>query len=217
MGWLQTRPTTTIAGVPHTWIGVTWRASALSDTYAQRAGRTGSFLEEAVMAIPPPPAGWTRFLVKSKFGAGRDFAVLDPETDEKRYFVDGKIGTRPKADIKDAGDTTVYTVRGKLLGIPKRITIADGSGAEVASLRAKAFSVVKDKMTLEMASGEMWALEGSLIEKNYSVSSDGRPIIQITQKWVTIRDAYVLDVADGVDPGLALAMLWAVDRWVERD
>ena len=39
--------------------------------------------------------------------------------------------------------------------------------------------------------------------------------MQITQKWGTIRDAYTLDVADGIDPGLALAVLWAVDGWVE--
>ncbi len=169
------------------------------------------------MAIPAAPEGWTRFLVKSKFGAGRDFAVLDPETEEQRYFVDGKMGTRPKADITDAAEATVYTVRGTLLGIPKHMTIYDADGGEVASLRAKAFRVVKDKMTLEVAAGEPWELVGSLIEKNYAVSSGGRPIVQITQKWVTIRDAYVLDVAEDVDPGLALAVLWAVDRWVERD
>jgi uncharacterized protein YxjI len=55
------------------------------------------------------------------------------------------------------------------------------------------------------------------MEKNYSVSAGGRLVVAITQKRVSIRDAYTLDVVDGVDPGLALAMLWAVDRWVERD
>lgn len=169
------------------------------------------------MAIPPPPPGWTRYVVKSKFGAGRDFAVLDPTTEQRQFFIDGKMGTRPKAEIRDASDATVYTVRGTLLGIPKHITIYDAQGTEVASLRAKAFRPIKDKMTLEMASGEAWQLVGSLIEKNYSVSIGDRPIIEITQKWVTIRDAYTLDVAEGIDPGLALAMLWAVDRWVERD
>jgi len=49
------------------------------------------------------------------------------------------------------------------------------------------------------------------------VSAGGRPAVQITQKWVTVRDTYTLDVAEGVDVGLALAILWAVDRWVERD
>jgi len=169
------------------------------------------------VTVPPPSPGWTRFLVKSKLGVGRDFAVLDPVTEEQRYFVDGKIGARPRAEVRDASDTIVYHVKGTLLGVPKHMTVSDAGGAEVASLRAKMFSPIKSRMTLEVPSGDPWELEGSLIEKNYSITAVGRPIVEITQKWVTIRDTYTLDVADGVDPGLALAVLWAVDRWVERD
>lgn len=169
------------------------------------------------MALPPPPSGWSRYLVKSKFGAGRDFAVLDPTSEEQVFFVDGKMGARPKADVLDAANQILYSVTGRVLGIPKHMTIADAAGTEVASLRAKAFSPIKTRMTLEVASGDPWTLEGSFIEKNYSVSAGGRPVVQITQKWVTVRDSYTLDVAEGVDVGLALAILWAVDRWVERD
>ncbi len=169
------------------------------------------------MPIPPPPAGWSRYVVKSKFGAGRDFSVLDPVTEEQRYFVDGKIGVRPKAEILDADNQVVYGVRGRLVGIPKQMTISDAAGNEVASLRAKAFSPIKSRMTLQVPSGDALNLEGSFIEKDYSISAGGRHVVQITQKWVTVRDTYTLDVADGVDVGLALAILWAVDRWVERD
>ena len=169
------------------------------------------------MALPPPPEGWTRYLVKSKFGAGRDFAVLDPGTEQQQYFVDGKIGTRPKADIRDSSDAVVYQVRGKLLGIPKHITISDSSGTEVASLKAQMFSPIKTRMTLTLSDGRTWELEGGLIEKEYNIASGGEPVVRITQKWVTVRDAYTLDVADGVDPGMALAVMWAVDRWVEKD
>jgi uncharacterized protein YxjI len=167
-------------------------------------------------SLPPAPAGWSRFLVKSKFGAGRDFAVLDPDTEEQRYFVDGKMGPRPLADVK-AGDQVVYQVRGKLLGIPKRMTITDANGTEVGELKAQTFSPIRSRMTLYVPSGEPWLVEGSLVEKNYTVSSGGKPIIQITQKWVTIKDTYTVDVADGVDPGMALAVMWSIDRWVERD
>jgi uncharacterized protein YxjI len=79
------------------------------------------------------------------------------------------------------------------------------------------FSPIKSRMTLTVVGGAVWELEGSLMEKDYSIAAEGRPVVQITQKWVTVRDAYTLDVADGTDPGLALAVLWAVDRWVERD
>jgi uncharacterized protein YxjI len=146
------------------------------------------------MPLPPPPVGWSRFLVKSKFGAGRDFIVSDPETEVQHYFVDGKLSLRPSAEITTGGDP-MYRVRGTLLGIPP----------------------IKSQMTVDLASGEAWTLEGSLMEKNYTASIAGRPIVQISQKWMTIKDTYTLDVAGGIDPGLALAVLWSVDRWVERD
>ena len=41
------------------------------------------------MAIPPAPAGYTRYLMKSKLGAGRDFRILDPQTEDQLFFVDG--------------------------------------------------------------------------------------------------------------------------------
>lgn len=169
------------------------------------------------MVVPPPPAGWSRYLVKSTFGAGRDFKVLDPATEAEQYVVDGKLGTRPKAEIRDATGQVVYQVRGRLFGVPKQMTITDASGGEAASLKAKMFSPIKSRMTLTVADGPSWELEGSLMEKEYAIAVESRPVVQLTQKWVTVRDTYTLDVADGTDPGLALAVLWAVDRWVERD
>jgi len=166
--------------------------------------------------VDPAPAGWTRVIVKSKFGMGRDFSVTDLQ-ENQIFFIDGKVGTRPKAEVQDASGTVVYDVKGQFLGIPKKIAVTRPDGTEVAVIKAKAFSVIKDKMTVLMAQGPHWQLSGSLMEMNYSMTAGGAPIAQITQKWLTIRDAYTLDVIDGADLQLALAVLWAVDRWVERD
>ena len=169
------------------------------------------------MALPPPPPGWARYLVASKFGMGRKFNVLDPTTEQLIYLADGKVGVRPTCEVKDADGMVIYLVRGQMLAIPKRMAISDASGVQVAELKAKAFSPIKTRMTLTVPNGSPWQIEGSLMEKNYSISRDGAPAAHITQKWVTIRDRYTLDVAEGVDPALALAIVWAVDRWVERD
>ncbi len=166
--------------------------------------------------MEPAPAGWTRFILKSKFGAGRDFRVLDLD-DNQQYLVDGKMGVRPRADVQDSTGAVRYTVKGQMLAIPKKMSISDANGSEVASIKAKAFSFVKDKMVLTMATGPDWHVAGSLVEKDYSIDSDGRPIAAISQKWLTVRDSYTLDVADGTDPALALAVVWVIDRWVERD
>jgi uncharacterized protein YxjI len=154
--------------------------------------------------------------MKSKFGAGRDFEVTGLDG-ARAFYVDGKVAARPKAEVRDAQDQVVYVVTGKLMGIPKKMSITRPDGTEVAHLSAKMFSPIKDRMTLAVADGEDWSLVGSFIEKNYSVTANDRPIVQITQKWVAIRDQYTVDVADGTDAGLAFAIVWAVDRWVERD
>jgi uncharacterized protein YxjI len=165
---------------------------------------------------PPPEPGWTRLVFKSKFGAGRDFEVKDP-SGTRVLFVDGKIGPTPKAEVRDAQDTVIYTVKGQLLGIPKRMSIVASDGSQVAELKAKAFSIVKDKMTMTMTDGSTWQVQGTLMEKNYSIASDGKPVAKISQKWLTVRDSYTVDYLESIDPGLVMAVIWAIDRWVERD
>ena len=155
-------------------------------------------------------------MFKSKFGAGRDFEVKD-SSDVRVLFVDGKVGPTPKAEVRDAQDAVLYTVKGQFLSIPKRMVISDADGSQVAELKAKAFSVVKDKMTMAMSDGSTWQVQGTLMEKDYSITSDGQPIAQISQKWLTVRDSYTVDYRSSIDPGLVMAVIWAIDRWVEHD
>lgn len=170
------------------------------------------------MAIPAAPEGFTRFIMKSKFGAGRDFRVLHPDTEEEIFYVDGHIGTRPKAEVLDPEKEVLFSVRGKVLGIPKRLDLTNAAGEQVAHLHSPAFNFVKDKINITMASGEELQLKGNIIEKDYRVhDASGAMRMQITQKWITMRDSYTVDVDSTVEPALAFALVWAIDRWVERD
>jgi uncharacterized protein YxjI len=158
----------------------------------------------------------TRFVMKSKFGVGRDFSVTD-ENDQQVLYVDGKLGATPKAEIQDSTGTVRYRVHGKFLGVPKKMVIEDAAGNEVASMKAKTFSPIKSKVDMHLADGSEWKIEGSLVEKNYAAECNGAKVVEISQKWVTVRDSYSLEVADGVEPAFAAAVVWAIDRWVEKD
>lgn len=161
------------------------------------------------------PAGTTRFLVKGKIAIGRDFEATRPDG-TRAWFVDGKWGMRPRAEIHDGSGAVTHHVRGTLVGIPKQLTITDAAGTELAFLKAKMFSPLRNAMTISLAGGGEWQLQGNLIEKEYAVTEQGRTVVHITQKFLAIRDTFTVDVADGVDPGLAMAVLWAVDRFVEQ-
>lgn len=160
-------------------------------------------------------AGWTRVVVKSTFGVARDFRVTDAAGTDVAV-VDGKFGLRPRAEIRNAAGTILAHVVGTLFGIPKRLTVTAPDGAEIASLRAKFFSPIRSRITITLADGRQWDLTGNIIEKDYTITSAGQPVAQITQKWVTVRDSYTVDVRDARDLTLALAVVWGVDAFREQ-
>lgn len=156
-----------------------------------------------------------RYLVKSKFGVGRDFAVYDDENAEHQvYLIDAKMGLGTKADIKDANDTLLYTAKGRVINIPRKMDFMTPDGAVAAQVVAR-FSPIKSRLTMTLANGDTWELAGNFIGKSYAVMSKDKKVIEINQKWLTLRDKYFVEIADDVDTALALGLIWAVDIWRE--
>jgi uncharacterized protein YxjI len=156
-----------------------------------------------------------RFLVKSKIGLGRDFTVYDDEeAKHKVYRIDAKIGLGSKAEIMDANDTVIYTAKGKIINIPKQMDYFDTDGGHVAKARAH-ISPIRSRITIELTNGHKWELTGNFIEKNYQVRDGDSVIIEVDQKWLTVRDKYMVEIANDVDVPLALGIIWAVDVWRE--
>lgn len=156
-----------------------------------------------------------KYLVKSKFGVGRDFAVYDDENAENKvYFIDAKMGLGTKADIKGANDVILYTAKGKIINIPRKMDFNTPDGKNAAKVVAK-FSPIKSRLTMTLANGEVWELAGNFIGKSYTVMNGDKKVLEINQKWITIRDKYFVEIAEDVDTALALGLVWAVDIWRE--
>ena len=87
-------------------------------------------------------------------------------------------------------------------------------GSSVAKLTAH-FSPIKSRLTMELANGQVWELSGNIVGKNYTVMNGDIKIIEINQKWLTVRDKYFVEIDESVDTALALGLVWAVDIWRE--
>ena len=156
-----------------------------------------------------------KYLIQSKLGVGRDFHVFDDEEGtNKIYFVDGKAGLGSHADIKDANDEVIYIAKGKIVNIPRKMDITKPDGTHVAKISGH-ISPLKSKMSLELADGKKWKLEGNLMHKHYQVKEGDKVVINIDQKWLTVRDKYYVEIAEDADLPLALGVIWTVDAWRE--
>lgn len=156
-----------------------------------------------------------KYLVKSKLGIGRDFSVYDDEeATHKVFFIDAKMGLGTKAEIKNMQGEVLYTAKGKIFNIPKRMEFFAPDGTVAATIKAH-FSPLKSKMTIAFADTTEWLLEGNIIEKNYEIHVGARLVLKVDQKWLTVRDKYFVQIADDVNLPLALGFIWAVDIWRE--
>lgn len=135
-----------------------------------------------------------------------------------------------KFTAKDEYGTDRYFVEGEFFSWGKRLHVSDASGREVAFIQQKVFSflprffvfvngaqvaeIVKEFTFLRpryRIDGLGWEVEGSFFAHDYEISQGGLPIVTIHKEWMTWGDCYELDIADGGDEVVALAVVLAID------
>ncbi len=155
------------------------------------------------------------YYIKSKFGIGRDFEVFsDEDYQNLLYHVDGKITFGLKAYIKDTNGNILFTAKAPWFNVPRRMKFYDSENNEIAVLKSH-ISPIKKKLTMGLNNGDDWILEGNIIGKSYTVTDGTKNIINIDQKWMTVRDKYRVDIDEDADVLLAIGLIWALDAWRE--
>ena len=148
-----------------------------------------------------------KLYLKQKFFSWKDRAWVRDETGADRYFIEGKVFSIGKKlwIMTPQGEELAY-VRQKVPTLMPRFIVEIG-GREVAQI-AKKFTFLKPKYEIE---GLGWTVEGDFLSHDYTVFSVERPIITIHKKWMSWGDSFEVDIGQGTDEVLALAVVLAID------
>lgn len=139
---------------------------------------------------------------------GDDYWIED-ESGNKAFKVDGKAARlRDTWVLEDAQGNEVATIREKKLSVRDAIKIEfDGRDATVK----KAMVGIRDRFHVEVEDGEDLKVHGNIVDHEYKIERDGDEIAEVSKKWFRVRETYGVDVADGADAVLVLAVTVAVD------
>ena len=148
-----------------------------------------------------------RLLIKQKVFSWRDKFAIKAENGNDRYYAEGEVFSwAKKLHIFDLSGREVAYIEQKVWSwMPKYYIFRNGS--PVALIR-KEISFLHPKYTME---GPGWTVEGSFWEHDYEILEQGRKIADVRKEWFTWGDFYVLDIADGWDEVLALAVVLTID------
>lgn len=153
-----------------------------------------------------------RYKMRQKlFSLGEDFTIEDA-SGNPAFEVDGKIMTlRETFELKDRQGQVVATIRGKLMSLRAKMDVLRND--EVAATITKAlFAPFHAKFAVQLANGGEITVDGDLFDHEYTLRRDDTVVAQVSKRWFTFTDTYGIDITQGEDEPLILAIAVALDE-----
>jgi len=142
---------------------------------------------------------------------GEDYVIEDGDG-KPVYRVDGKVLTiRETFVIEDLQGHEVATIREKKLALRDSMNILRG-GNSIATVRKAWLTPFRDRFDVEVEGGEELQAKGDLLDHDYEIRRGKQTVAQISKRWFTLRDTYGIEVAEGEDDALMLAIAVAIDE-----
>ncbi len=153
-----------------------------------------------------------------------------------RYVMKQKIWSLAEEfTIQDNNGNPVYKVKGKLLSIGDKLRFQTMDGEDVALIKQEIISLrpsyrilrqgelqaevskrllpaLKKKFKVDMKDGSQdLEIKGNILSHEYHFMRGDEEVAHISKKWVSLRDAYGIDIDEGEDDVLILACAVVVD------
>lgn len=159
-----------------------------------------------------------RYVLKERVFSLRESYYIRDENGGEQYEVTGRlIGLRDKLRLRDRQGNTVATITQKLLALRPVYTI-ERDGQPDAKVKKDFVNILREGFTLDMeGDAPDLRVQGNILEHNYTIKRDGATVANVSKKWVSLRDSYSVDVAEGEDDVLLLACAIVVDRITHED
>ena len=154
-----------------------------------------------------------RYILKERiFSLRESYYIRNAQGDNLLEVTGRLIGLRDKLTLRDMGGNEVATVTKHLIALRPTYTIVRPDQPD-ATVKKDFINILREGFSVDMAGGlPDLRIQGDIFEHDYSIARQGVTVAQVAKKWISLRDSYMVDVADGEDPVLLLACAIVVDR-----
>ena len=153
--------------------------------------------------------------IRNKWFSFKGSSVVKDLEEKDVLKVEGKFWTfTSKKFIKTLDGELKYMVRNKFWRLfTYRAFVYDANNQVVATIRRKIFSF-HDRYFIKSKYGN-FEIKGNILQFNYHIIKDGQDIGHVARK-ISLRDSFVLDIADNEDYYFYVALVIAIDNITDR-
>lgn len=156
--------------------------------------------------------GATHYRMRQQLVAiGDDFWIED-EQGNRAFKVDGKaLRVRETLVFEDAVGNELARIQQRVARVRETMEIESPDGRTIATVKKAMITPLRERFTVKIGDGPDLEVQGNLVDHEYSIESDGRKVAEVSKKWFRVADCYGVEVGDGQDPALILAVTAALD------
>jgi uncharacterized protein YxjI len=154
----------------------------------------------------------TRYKIRQKMlSIGDDFWIENQEG-QRVFKVDGKaLRLRKTLIFEDMGGNKLAKIQERLLTFKDTMVVEDADGNQMAVIKKGLIAPLGDHWTVKVRGGPDLDVQGNILDLEYSIMQRRNKIAEVSKKWLSLTDTYGVEVDDGQNDILILAVAIAID------
>lgn len=153
-----------------------------------------------------------RYKIRQKLISIGDDFWIENQKGVKVYKVDGKaLRIRKTLEFEDASGKKLAQITERLLAIKDTMVIEDAKGKDIATVKKALISPLRDKWNVSVRGGDDLVVQGNILDLEYDIKQGRRKVAEVSKKWFTFTDTYGVEIEDGQNDILILAVAVAID------
>lgn len=157
-----------------------------------------------------------RYIMKERLLAIAEDFYIENDQGLRCYWVDGKaLRVRETILFREPNGVELYKVQQRKIRLRDTMKIEDGHGHTVATIKKHLITPIHERFDITFPDEQEMHAKGNILAHEYKITREGHLAATISRKWVRIRDTYAVEVEEGYDVPLILAITSAIDTMAD--
>ena len=160
----------------------------------------------------------TRYKIRQKMlSIGDDFWIENQEG-QRVFKVDGKaLRLRKTLIFEDMSGNKLAKIQERLLAIKDTMAIEDADGRQLAVIKKGLIAPLGEHWKVAVRGGPDLDVQGNILDLEYSIMQRRKKVAEVSKKWLSMTDTYGVEIDDGQNDILILAVAIAIDMMAHDD
>jgi len=154
----------------------------------------------------------TQYKMRQKMVSFGDDFWIENQDGQKAYKVDGKmLRVRDTLFFEDPQGRKLCKIQTKVARIKDSMEIEGAEGGRLAMVKKALITPVRERWVVKVGNGPDLDVQGNILDHEYSIGEGRDKIAEVSKKWFRVRDTYGVQIEQGQNDVLLLAVTVAID------